>query len=341
MATWQAMIGLIVRRLPAVTVALAFGAAAMAHAETTFTVHPGNVTDDKAVFATVESPNVVPARTRIGGTVASLAVHQGDIVTQGQVIAVVADEKLLLQINTLDAQIAGLQSQLAQAQTDLDRAGTLFRQGVGPRTTMDQAHTAVEVAAAALRARNAERAVTLQNLAEGQVLAPVAGRVLTVPLTKGTVVLNGDTVATIGEQPFLLRLRIPERHALFLKPGDTVRLGADQLGAAKATTGTITLVYPQIEEGRVVADAKVDDLGSYFVGDRLLVWISAGTRPGFVVPAANIETRFGLDYVRLRQPDGKLVDTPVQRGEPRPTPTMPDGTEILSGVHDGDVLATP
>jgi len=312
-----------------------------AHAEAAFTVHLGNVSDDKAVFATVESPNVVPARTRIGGTVASLAVRQGETVTQGQVIAVVADEKLLLQINTLDAQIAGLQSQLAQAQTDLDRAGTLFRQGVGPRTTMDQAHTAVEVATAALRARNAERAVTLQNLAEGQVLAPVAGRVLTVPLTKGTVVLNGDTVATIGEQPFLLRLRIPERHALFLKPGDTVRLAADQLGAAKATTGTITLVYPQIEEGRVVADAKVDDLGSYFVGDRLLVWISAGTRPGFVVPATSIETRFGLDYVRLRKPDGKVVDTPVQRGEPRPTPTIPDGTEILSGVHDGDVLVPP
>ena len=144
------------------------------------------LTDQKAVFATVESPNVVPARARIGGTVASLSVHQGDIVTPGQVIAVVGDEKLLLQINSLDAQIVGLQSQLAQAQTDLTRAETLFRQGVGPRTTMDQARTAVEVATSVLRARTAERAVALQNLQEGQVLAPVAGRVLTVPLTKGT-----------------------------------------------------------------------------------------------------------------------------------------------------------
>ena len=73
------------------------------------------------------------ARARIGGTVASLAVRQGDIVTPGQVIAVVGDDKLALQINSLDAQIAGLQSQLAQAQTDLTRAETLFRQGGGPR----------------------------------------------------------------------------------------------------------------------------------------------------------------------------------------------------------------
>ena len=206
------------------------GSECVTRAETTFTVRLGDVADEKAVFATVESPNVVPARARIGGTVASLAVHQGDVVTPGQVIAVVGDEKLLLQINSLDAQIAGLQSQLAQAQTDLTRAETLFRQGVGPRTTMDQARTAVDVATSVLRARTAERAVALQNLQEGQVLAPVAGRVLTVPLTKGTVVLNGDTIATIGEQPFMLRLRVPERHAVSLKVGETIRLDPQQLG---------------------------------------------------------------------------------------------------------------
>src|SRR5215469_8877854 len=88
----------------------------VAHAQAVFTVQRTNLTDQKAVFATVESPNVVPARARIGGTVASLSVRQGDSVAQGQVIAVVGDDKLVLQIKSLDAQIAGLESQLAQAQ---------------------------------------------------------------------------------------------------------------------------------------------------------------------------------------------------------------------------------
>ena len=98
--------------------------------------------------------------------------------------------------------------------------------------------------------------------------------------------LNGDTIATIGEQPFMLRLRIPERHALTLKLGDPVRVDPAQLGASEVTTGKISLIYPRIEEGRVVADAQVADLGNYFVGDRVRVWIDAGTRPGFVVPAS-------------------------------------------------------
>jgi len=312
-----------------------------AAAETTFTVHSADIADQKAVFATVESPNVVLARTRIGGTVASLSVRQGDVVRPGQVVAVVGDEKLILQISSLDAQIAGLQSALAQAASDLQRAETLYRQGAGAKTTMDQAHTAVDVAAAAIRARTAERAVVLQSMKEGQVLAPVGGRVLTVPLTAGTVVLNGDTVATIGEQPFLLRLRIPERHAQYLKSGDTVRLAPRQLGVEQSATAKVTLVYPQIEEGRVLTDAVASDLSDYFVGDRVLVWIAAGTRPAFVVPDKLVETRFGIDYVRLRRPDGAVVDTPVQRGEPQPSADMPDGIEILSGIHGGDELVGP
>ena len=324
------------RRGLLLVVTLLIASAAVARAQTSFTVHQGDIADEKAVFATVESPNVVPARTRIGGTVATLSVHQGDAVTQGQVIAVVGDEKLLLQINSLDAQITGLQSQLAQAATDLSRAQTLFQQGAGPRATMDQARTAVDVASAALRARTAERAVAQQNLDEGQVMAPVAGRVLTVPLTTGTVVLNGDTIATIGEQPFLLRLRVPERHAISLKQGDQVRIDAGQLGATEGASGIITLVYPQIDQGRVVADAKVTDLGGYFVGDRVRVWISAGTREGYVVPEGFVLTRFGLDYVRLRQADGAVIDTPVQRGD-----ATANGLEILSGVKTGDVLVRP
>jgi RND family efflux transporter MFP subunit len=316
-------------------------AAVSVRAETTFTVRYDSITDQKAVFATAESPYVVPARSRIGGTVASLSVRQGDLVTPGQVIAVVADEKLLLQINSLDAEINGLQSTLAQARIDLGRAETLARQGAGPRATMDQARTAVDVATSTLEARNAQRSVAQQTLEEGQVLAPVAGRVLAVPLTNGTVVLNGDTIATIGEQPFRLRLRIPERHAVSLKVGDPIRLDAQQLGAEAGASGKITLIYPQIEEGRVVADAEVNGLGTYFVGDRLRVWIDAGVRPGFVVPAGFVATRFGLDYVRLRQPDGSTVEAPVQRGQDTPAPAMQDGLELLSGVRAGDVLVRP
>jgi RND family efflux transporter MFP subunit len=321
--------------------ALALGIAGRAFAVETFSVQPVTLIDEKAVFATVESINVVPARARIGGTIAELSVRQGDRVERGQVIGSVGDEKLVLQLRALDAQIAGLKAQLAQAQIDLDRAQRIYKTGAIPKQQLDQAQTNVDVASNSLKAQTGQRAVVEQQLAEGQVLAPSSGRVLTVPVTMGTVVMAGEPLATIAEQDFVLRIRVPERHARFLKAGDPIRLDGEAAGLAEAEQGTIALVYPEIEDGRVVADAQVKGLSDYFVGERIRVWVSGGERKSFVVPAAFVTTRFGIDYVMLRQADGKSIDVPVQRGRDTPLPDSAQGIEILSGISAGDVLVQP
>jgi RND family efflux transporter MFP subunit len=312
---------------------------AIASAET-FTVVQRMVADEKAVFATVESISVVPARSRIGGTVVQLNVREGDAVTRGQAIAVVGDEKLGLQMKSLDAQIQALKAQADQAQIDFDRTGALVERGTVPRIKLDETRTVLNVAQNGLRAKTAERAVIEQQLTEGQVLAPQDGRVVKRLVAVGSVMLPGDPVVTIAQQDFKLRLRIPERHARFLKQGDRIRVEGAEFAEGAAKWGVIDLVYPQIEEGRVIADARVDGLGEYFVGDRLRVWISGGERPAFVIPSGYVTTRFGIDYVRLRQTGG-TINVPVQRGRDRPTPDFPNGLEILSGIGAGDVLVQP
>jgi RND family efflux transporter MFP subunit len=315
-------------------------ARAPAAAEEIFVATPSAVSDQKAVFATVESRRVVPGRTRIGGTIAALAIKEGDRVELGQIIATVGDEKLALQMNSLDAQIAGLEAQLTQSQSDLTRAEDLFEKGTIPKTRLDETRTAFNVASNAMRARSAEKSVIQQQLTEGNVLAPAAGRVLKVPLTVGTVVLPGDPVAEIAEQNFVLRLRVPERQAGLMKAGDAIRIDGEEVGESTPRFGTITLVYPQIEDGRVVADATVEGLGDYFVKQRIRVWIAAGDRTAFVIPERFVTTRFGIDYVSIRGAGGDS-DVPVQRGRAAPRKDMPDGLEILSGLRASDKLVRP
>ncbi len=312
-----------------------------AKAPETITVEPLKIADEKAVFATVESANVVPARARIGGTVVSLGVKEGNWVERGKVIATVGDEKIALSIKSLDAQIQGLEAQRAQAQIDFDRANDLFTRGIVPRARLDEARTKLNVAENAHRSRVAERSVLMQQVAEGNVLAPASGRVLKVPVTVGTVVLAGEPIAQVAEQNFVLRMRVPERHARFLKAGDTIRIDGEELRQVGPRFGKIRLVYPQIEDGRVVADADVEGLGDNFVGERIRVWVSGGERTAFVIPATFITTRFGVDYVRVRNADGSEIDVPVQRGRAVPTRNEPDGIEILSGLKPGDVLVRP
>src|SRR5450631_3088896 len=304
------------------------------------TVAGRTVADEKAVFATVESISVVPARGRIGGTVVQLNVREGDHVTRGQSIAAIGDEKLVLQLRSLDAQIRALQAQADQAQLDFTRTEGLVERGTLPRVKLDETRTAFNVADNGLRAKTAERAVVNQQLTEGQVLAPDDGRVLKRLVAVGSVVLPGDAIATVAQQNFKLRLRVPGRHASFLKAGDKIRVDGAEFADRSAKWGVIDLVYPQIEDGRVIADATVEGLGDYFVGDRLRVWIAGGTRQAFVIPSSYVKTRFGIDYVAILQ-DNRTIETPVQRGREMPTPELQDGLEILSGLRVGDQLVQP
>ncbi|OYQ34552.1 efflux transporter periplasmic adaptor subunit [Niveispirillum lacus] len=307
-----------------------------------FTVVRLNLPDQKSVFATVESVNTVPARVRTGGTITGLSVREGDAVVAGQVIATIGDQKLALQQGASDAQIAAARAQLEQAKTDLQRAEELSKNGFVTKQRLDELRTAANVAANNLKARSAERAVIGQQMNEGQVLAPTSGRVLSVPVTPGTVVMAGEAVAMIAERDYVLRLSIPERHAASLKNGDPVRLEGEEAGpAAMEGTGAVTLVYPQIRDGRVQADAKVTGLGDYYVGQRVRVLVPAGVRPTIVVPSSYLTRRFGLDYAHLRTGDGKIMLVPVQRGQEHPLPEVPDGVEILSGLAQGDIMVRP
>jgi RND family efflux transporter MFP subunit len=307
----------------------------------TYLVRIAPVSDEKSVFATIESAYTVPARVRTGGTIIALKVRQGDHVDQGQVIATVGDPKLSLQSNSFAAQIATGQAQVDQAKLDYDRAQRLITSGAIARNMYDQARTAYNVAQSNLKSISAQSAVVREQATEGQVLAPKAGRVITVPVTAGTVVMAGDVVATVAEQNFVLRLQVPERHARYLKVGDPVRLGSSDRDEPGQPLGVITLIYPQVDNGHVVADAAVKGIGDYFVGQRVLVWVSAGARPAIVVPENLIITRSGIDYARVWTTNDGAIDVPVQRGMKSFGPGKQVQLEILSGLQAGDRLLKP
>ena len=195
-----------------------------------YTVEEKVVGDEKAVFATVESANVVPARARIGGTLVTLKVKQGDRVERDQVIATIGDQKLGLQIQSHEAQVQAAQAQVNQTRDDLARAEKLIQEGFATKAHVDQLRTAYDVALNTLKAQTAQQSVAQQQEFEGVILAPTAGRVLAVPVTAGSVIMAGEAVATIAEQNYILRLSVPERHAAFIKAGDAVRVDGSDMG---------------------------------------------------------------------------------------------------------------
>jgi RND family efflux transporter MFP subunit len=294
----------------------------------------------KAVFGQIESRTLSVARTRIGGTVADLKVTEGSSVTAGDEVGVVIDDKLALQLQATEARIKGLESQLDNAKTELDRARALLASGVIAKTRADAAQTQFDVLTNQLKAAQSDRAVLVQQTAEGRVLAPASGRVLTVPVTQGSVVMPGEAIARIASNGYFIRLSLPERHAAHLSEGDSVQVGErglDPAGDARPmASGRIVKVYPEIDNGRVFADVEIEGLGDYFVGERTLVWVPVARRSVLSVPAAAVKTRSGVDYVALAGQISVAV-VPGDTFEVNGTSHV----EIMSGLKAGDVVIVP
>ena len=308
-----------------------------------FAVEPLTVPVMKSVFGQVQSRDILPARARIGGTILEIAVDEGDRVAAGDVIARVVDPKLALQLDALDARIKAVSAQLENARTNLVRAEELFTRGNIAKSRLDELRTQADVLANDLDAVQAERSVIVQQSKEGAVAAPAAGRILSVPLSKGSVVLPGETVAIIASDGYFLRLSLPERHAAGFTEGDEVIVGQrglipDQTAPSKLK-GKIVKVYPEIKDGRVLADVNVEGLGDFFVGERTLVSIPIGSRQIIAVPPDAIVTRHGLDFVTIVQGQAR-TEIAVIPGETFATTSGPR-TEILTGLHVGDTVVVP
>jgi len=314
-------------RVLAVLAFLTFSGPALAES---IIVEPVTVSQWKSVFGRVEARDVAVARARIGGTLVELTVTEGDAVTAGQQIGLIHDDKIAFQIDAVDGNLAALSAQFKRASSEYDRGQSLFERGTITRQALDQLTTELKVTSDQITAAEAERKVLEQTLREGAILAPADGVVISVPVTRDSVVMPGEAVANIASNGFYLRISLPERHANNLKIGTTIPI----ITNGEERTGTLSKIYPDIVDGRVTADVDVAGLDTAFVGARELVQVPLGTREILLVPAAAVEKRSGIDFVTVAT-DAGSSDRSVVLGAHFDR----DGTdmvEVLTGLEAGD-----
>lgn len=325
---------------------LALGLAALsavwpAHAAERFVVKERIVPDYKTVAATFTTRDMGEARARIAGTLVALRVREGDVVTKGQTLALIADQKIALEGQSRGALAAALRAEHDRAAAELGRVRAVYEKGFYSKARLDQAVAAAKSAESAWKAAVAAQAVVTEQAGQGSVLAPAAGKVVRAQVPAGSVVMPGDVVVVIASNDAVVRVEVPEREARTLKKGDVVRLAANGgVGEQRLASTSIREVYPEVRNGRVTIDLEAKGLDAAFVGERVRVLVAIGERPAIVVPRDYITTRFGVDYVSLAAKSGAL-DIPVQRGQPIAVDDLVDGVEVLSGLRPGDVLFKP
>ena len=290
------------------------------------------ITEWKPVYGQVETRDRVPARARIGGTIVSLDVTEGDEVRSGGRVALIEDPKLNFQIDSLNARLDALASRLETARSELARGEELIGRGVITSQRLEELQTGVSVLRGEITSLEAERLVIERQIEEGAVLSPEDGIVLSVPISVGSVVTPGEAIAVVGGGGVYLRLSIPERHTADLSEGDVIEIGSE----GELRQGTLAKLYPQIEGGRVQADVEVAGLDPDFIGQRLPVRIPVGERQAILVPESALSRHGGLDFVTVQTDTGPIERVVVPGGvlQQNGTPWR----EILTGLGAGETV---
>jgi RND family efflux transporter MFP subunit len=300
------------------------------------TVALAETADMKAVGAEITTRDQAQALARIPGTLVSLGVRAGDMVTKGQRIGTIVDTRLGFETSAAGAQVVAAQAEAARARGDLARVQDLYDHQVYAKARLDQSVAMARAADAQVAAARAQQNASASVAGQGAVLAPATGRVLRADIPAGSVVAPGMSIATITAGPPVLRLDLPESLADAVHVGAHITVAQGDLPDG-SRQGQVTQVYPAIAGGRVQVDATLPGLSTQLVGRRVGVMIEVGRRRALVVPRHFISTRYGIDYVDVVTADRRISAVAVQT-----SPTAdPDSVELLGGVAAGDTLFAP
>lgn len=152
-----------------------------------------------------------------GGTVRSLLVQEGALVKKGQALAVVDRTEI-------DAQVAQARASLDKSERDRARVERLHATGAVAQIDADDAHTATDIAHAAL-------AAALYNQAATVLVAPEDGRVDKRLVELGEQVAPGTPVYAMsgGNGGLVLRVGVVDRDLVDLSVGDPAQITLDAL----------------------------------------------------------------------------------------------------------------
>ena len=204
---------------------------------------------------------MVQVITRLPGVVAAVTFEIGQIVTKGQVLAVVESQILA----DLHSQYIAAQKRLALAQTVFEREKLLWEEKISAKQdylaaqlALNEAKIASDLSSEKLRALGVQPKVGLQakDLTRYEILAPISGLIVTRTIALGAALKDDVTIFTLADMASVWA-------TLTVYPKDLSLIKVGQKASIKATafdvegSGIVSYVSPLIGGQTRTATARV------------------------------------------------------------------------------------
>jgi RND family efflux transporter MFP subunit len=222
------------------------------------------------------------------------------------------------------------QNLIARAQDDTAEANLGVAEG--------RYHDAIEEVRnrqATLTQRRSELDLARQQLTDTVLLSPFDGAVSMKQAAVGEYLSAGAPVATlVRTHPLRLRLPVPEREAVGVRVGHTVRLTVE--GDATVYQGKVVRLSPIVQEQNrtLLVEAEVPNPNAVLKPGAFAraEIVTEGSQPVIRIPTASLVTFAGVEKV-LAVRQGKIVEIRVQTGR-----RANDSIEIVTGLKPGETV---
>lgn len=274
-------------------------------------------------------------KAKVAGELVELPVREGEAVHQGQVLARIDPTEVGARVAAREADVEAARAQLVWSEKNRDMQRALLDKRFISQNAFDNVVSSYEVAAAKLRAAQAELVVAKKSLGDAVLTAPFAGVVAERHAKAGErVALDAKVITVIDLARLELEAAVPAAEIARVRVGQKLEFRVDGFGE-RAFTGRIERINPATVAGSrsinvyaVIDNAdRVLRAGMFAQGAASLEQVAGG----LAIPASAVREHGGEQFVYA------LVDGSVRRKPVKVS--APDGAgrvQVLEGLAAGD-----
>lgn len=182
--------------------------------------------------------------SEIAGRVVQIHVREGQFVKKSQLLVELDAEKLNLERQAREAELARARVELEYARKRLARAESLLEKGAMSQSEVDTLEQAVQVAQATVTQGEATLALLDERINDTRIRSPEAGQVSTRHVSLGEMVTPAVPLFTVIQVDSLkIVTEIAEWNLHSIRPGQEVTVAFDAL-QVRGLSGVIYHIYP-------------------------------------------------------------------------------------------------